>query len=43
MPTIPSLSSLDPSRFDTPSILKQLASASRKLAELKGVAASIPN
>jgi len=30
-------------RFDTPAILKKLASASRQLAELKGVAASIPN
>lgn len=37
------LSALDPSRFDTPAILKRLASASRNLAELKGVAASIPN
>lgn len=43
MPIIPFLSSLDPSRFDTPIILKQLALASRKLAELKGVAGSIPN
>ena len=43
MSILPSLNILDPSRFDTPSILKQLASASRKLAELKGVAASIPN
>jgi Fic family protein len=30
-------------RFDTPAILKKLASSSRYLAELKGVAASIPN
>jgi Fic family protein len=30
-------------RFDTPAILKKLASASRQLAELKGIAASIPN
>ncbi len=37
------LSALEPSRFDTPAILKRLASASRNLAELKGVAASIPN
>ena len=37
------LSALDPARFDTPAILKRLASASRNLAELKGVAASIPN
>jgi Fic family protein len=34
---------LDPARFDTPAILKRLASSSRALAELKGIAASIPN
>ena len=37
------LESLNPARFDTAPILKRLASASRALAELKGVAASIPN
>ena len=37
------LDALDPARFDTPTILKRLASASRALAELKGVAAAIPN
>ena len=37
------LQALDPARFDTPAILKRLASSSRALAELKGVAASIPN
>ncbi|MDB5744667.1 MAG: uncharacterized protein JWR68_2982 [Polaromonas sp.] len=37
------LKSLNPDRFDTPAILKRLASSSRALAELKGVAASIPN
>ena len=37
------LEALDPARFDTPVILKRLASSSRALAELKGVAASIPN
>ena len=37
------LDALDPSRFDTPAILKRLASSSRALAELKGVAAAIPN
>ena len=37
------LQALDPARFDTPAILKQLAKSSRALAELKGVAASIPN
>lgn len=38
-----SLSTLDLGRFDSPAILKRLATASRQLAELKGVAASIPN
>ncbi|WP_226955162.1 Fic family protein [Mesopusillimonas faecipullorum] len=38
-----SLEQLDFERFDTPLILKKLASSSRRLAELKGVAASIPN
>jgi Fic family protein len=43
MSLIPSLESLPPERFETPAILKKVALASRKLAELKGVAASIPN
>lgn len=43
MTTLSSLDRLDPARFDTPKILKKLASASRRLAGLKGVAASIPN
>lgn len=43
MTLIRPLEALDPSRFDTPVILKKLASGSRKLAELKGIAASIPN
>ncbi len=38
-----SLGTLDAARFDSPAILKRLASSSRKLAELKGIAASIPN
>ncbi len=38
-----SLETLDPTRFDTPTILKRLASSSRALAELKGVATTIPN
>jgi len=38
-----SLHELDPARFDTAPILKALNQASRNLAELKGVAASIPN
>ncbi len=37
------LSSLEPSRFDRPDLLKRLTAASRSLAELKGVAASMPN
>jgi Fic family protein len=37
------LDCLDPARFDTPKILKKLASSSRRLAELKGMAATIPN
>ena len=43
MPALLPLDHLDPARFDTPAILKKLASSSRQLAELKGVAASIPN
>ncbi|MBI4913850.1 MAG: Fic family protein [Acidobacteria bacterium] len=43
MSPIPPLERLRASRFDTAPILKKLASASRQLAELKGVAASIPN
>lgn len=41
--SIAALDTLDPSRFESPAILKRLATASRQLAELKGVAASIPN
>ncbi|MFT3812819.1 MAG: Fic family protein [Acidovorax sp.] len=41
--TLAPLEQLDAARFDTPAILKQLARSSRHLAELKGVAASIPN
>lgn len=43
MTGIAPLDRLSPARFEAPSILKKLAAASRKLAELKGVAASIPN
>lgn len=43
MTSLPPLQALDPARFDTPAILKKLAASSRKLAELKGVAASIPH
>jgi hypothetical protein len=37
------LDSLTASRFDTPAVLRKLAAASRQLAELKGIAASIPH
>jgi Fic family protein len=40
---IPPLTDLSPRRFETAPILKKMAAASRKLAELKGVAGSIPN
>lgn len=43
MKHITALETLDARRFETPAILKQLASSSRKLAELKGIAASMPN
>ncbi len=43
MADIPPLNALDAARFDRPDILKKLAAASRQLAELKGVAASMPN
>jgi Fic family protein len=41
--SLPPLHRLDPGRFETAPILKRLNAASRALAELKGVAASIPN
>jgi Fic family protein len=41
-PIVP-LEQLNPTRFETAPIFRKLASASRQLAELKGVAASIPN
>lgn len=43
MTVIPPLDSLDARRFETAPILRKLASASRQLAELKGVAGTIPN
>jgi Fic family protein len=43
MPSFFQLQTLDPARFETPPILKQLAASSRRLAELKGIVASIPN
>ena len=43
MPTLAPLEHLNPARFETPALLKALAASSRALAELKGIAASIPN
>src|SRR5690625_5889969 len=43
MMMFPPLQDLASTRFETPQILKRLAAASRRLAELKGVASSIPN
>ena len=37
------LQGLDPARFETPALLKQLVASHRNLAELKGVAMSMPN
>lgn len=39
---LPSLTTLDPARFETTAILKAVASAGRALAELKGAVGSIP-
>lgn len=43
MTEIAPLWTLSPARFDRPDILKKLTAASRRLAELKGVVAAIPN
>ena len=43
MVTLPPLHQLTAARFETVAILKKLASASRALAEFKGVAGTIPN
>lgn len=40
---IPPLEQLDAARFESPAILKKLAISSRRLAELKGFAGSIPH
>jgi Fic family protein len=40
---VPQLASLDLARFESAAILKQVAAASRQLAELKGVTVAIPN
>jgi len=41
--SLPPLQELDFSRFETPAILKALVAAHRRLAELKGLAQSVPN
>lgn len=43
LPPLAPLDQLDPTRFETPAILKRALNATRQLAELKGVAASMPN
>ena len=46
MPNLPSLKPLTrlrPADFESPAVLRKTATAGRKLAELKGLAASIPN
>ncbi|HEY4957961.1 MAG TPA: Fic family protein [Caldimonas sp.] len=43
MATLSALKQLDPARLEAPALLKKLAMSSRALAELKGIAASIPN
>jgi len=40
---LPALQQLDPTRFESAAILKKLVSAYRHLAELKGLAQSMPN
>jgi len=41
--TLPALQQLDPTRFDSAPVLKKLVSAHSRLAELKGLAQSMPN
>ncbi|RJS91142.1 Fic family protein [Salinisphaera sp. Q1T1-3] len=43
MVALPSLKQLDPGRFETVAIFKRLNATTRRLAELKGVASTIPN
>lgn len=43
LPPLQPLTRLHPTTFETPALLKKMATASRKLAELKGLAASMPN
>jgi Fic family protein len=41
--SLPPLETVPPERFDTPLILKKLASALQQLGELKGISGAIPN
>ena len=43
LPPLEPLTRLRPADFESPSVLRKTATAGRKLAELKGLAASIPN
>lgn len=43
MTSLQPLENIDPARFDRPTIQRRLNSAARRLAELKGLSASIPN
>lgn len=43
LPPLQPLSRLRPALFETPAVLKKAVTAGRKLAELKGLAASMPN
>jgi Fic family protein len=43
LPPLQPLTRLSPAIFEAPAVLKRTATASRQLAELKGLAASIPN
>ncbi len=43
MPTLRPLEQLNAARFDAPAILRKLATSSRCLAQLKGIAGAIPN
>lgn len=43
LPPLQPLTRLQPATFETPAVLKKAVTAGRKLAELKGLAASMPN
>ena len=43
LPPLQALTRLQPALFETPAVLKKAVTAGRKLAELKGLAASMPN